>query len=152
MSSVFASVTNRLSNGFRGFRPWGKSPILVVEDSRSVAIVLSRILENDGYQVVVASDGADALRLSEAKGPFSLMITDVVMPGQLDGFSLSRALRDRQTNLPVIFISGYPAEVEKMRRGYSGEDVFLVKPVRMADIRSAVKKSLSGGCVEKRTA
>ncbi|WP_238010674.1 PAS domain S-box protein [Dactylosporangium sp. AC04546] len=79
--------------------------VLVVEDEPALAQVVRRILVAGGYQVRVAADGAEALRLHEQHG-CDLLLTDVIMP-ELSGPRLAAALQERQPGLPVLYMSGY---------------------------------------------
>ncbi|GGM77575.1 PAS domain S-box protein [Dactylosporangium sucinum] len=79
--------------------------VLVVEDEPALAQVVCRILVAGGYQVRVAANGAEALRLHELHG-CDLLLTDVIMP-ELSGPRLAAALQERQPGLPVLYMSGY---------------------------------------------
>ncbi len=71
-----------------------------------------------------------------------LLVTDIVMPGALQGLQLARALRKRHPDLPVMFLSGYAREATLQGNGMRPEDIRLMKPVRRADLLAAVEKAL----------
>ncbi|HEV2086304.1 MAG TPA: ATP-binding protein, partial [Gemmatimonadales bacterium] len=103
--------------------------ILVVDDEDSVRGIVARTLQADGYEVLSAREGREALReLEEIGGAVDLVITDLVMPG-MSGLQLRGELARRYPDLPLVWISGHPLEPE-FTRGTPGKDQpFLVKPV-----------------------
>jgi len=87
--------------------PAGNETILLVEDDEEVRKLAVRILEKQGYEVLVAAQGNDALILSEKHDqPIHLMVTDVVMPG-LNGQELANRLRVHHPEMRVLYMSGY---------------------------------------------
>lgn len=83
------------------------STILVVEDDDTVRMLIVEVLEELGYSVTDASDAEKALALIRSEQPFSLMMTDVGLPG-MDGRELAKAARLERSELPILFASGYP--------------------------------------------
>jgi CheY-like chemotaxis protein len=89
----------------------GEEIVLLVEDEEAVRNLAYRSLELGGHMVLVASQGAEALSLCEQqRGPIHLLVTDVVMPGGMNGQELAERLRARHPGLRVLFISGYTDE------------------------------------------
>lgn len=117
--------------------------ILLVEDEPAVIDVLANHLSRAGYSVTQANSGDAALEIWEAaEADFDLLITDIVMPGSLQGTHLAKELRARCSDLPVVFLSGYANEAMVHGNGLRPEDLRLMKPVRRADFISAVDKAL----------
>lgn len=78
--------------------------ILVIDDEEDIRDVLQMVLESAGYDVLVASNGAEAIDL-QRKTPFDLIITDIIMPDQ-DGIATIKALRQQFPGIRIIAISG----------------------------------------------
>ncbi|MFT8736748.1 MAG: response regulator [Zymomonas mobilis] len=119
---------------------WGSGKILLVEDEETVRNVASFGLVRQGYEVLTAENGEEALSILKKNSEIDLLISDVVMPG-MDGPSLGSEARKLKPNLPVLFISGYAEE--QLRRSISLEHVaFLPKPFSIQDLAVAVSKVL----------
>ncbi|OAN80174.1 hypothetical protein A8B78_11095 [Jannaschia sp. EhC01] len=117
--------------------------ILIVEDEVAVLEVLKSTLEKAGYLITAASSGDEALRTWESAPHFDLLVTDIVMPGELQGTHLARALRDRNPDLPIVFMSGYASEATVHGNGLRPDDIRLMKPVPRAELLAAVEKALA---------
>ena len=117
--------------------------LLVVEDETAVLEVLTETLTRAGYEVATAPSGDAALALWQTDDRFDLLVTDIVMPGQLQGTHLAHALRDLRADLPVVFMSGYASEATVHGNGLRPEDIRLMKPVSRADLIAAVEKALA---------
>jgi chemosensory pili system protein ChpA (sensor histidine kinase/response regulator) len=102
--------------------------VMVVDDSVTVRKVTQRLLAREGYQVMLAKDGVDALRQLEDTVP-DVMLLDIEMP-RMDGFDLARHLRadDRYRDLPIVMISSRTADKHRNHAISLGVDVFLGKP------------------------
>jgi chemosensory pili system protein ChpA (sensor histidine kinase/response regulator) len=107
-----------------------KTRVLVVDDSLTMRKVLGRLLEREGYDVQVATDGMDAMELLKVATP-DIILTDIEMP-RLDGFGLARNIRDdaRTANTPLIMISSRTADKHKNLAKEIGVDAFFGKPVQ----------------------
>jgi len=125
-------------------RPANKSArILIVEDDEAVLTVMVKTLIRAGYQVTSATSGQEAVTLFEADPSFDLLITDVVMPGPIQGPMLVQSLRKTHPELPVIIISGYTDE-NTLSPDFLEQDVIrLQKPVNRQDMMAAIEKVLA---------
>jgi CheY-like chemotaxis protein len=85
--------------------------VLVVEDQEPVRAMIVRILAGDGYLVLEARDGVEALEVLEAHPDVSLILTDLEMP-RMDGFELADRLASR-SNIQILFMSGYADHLRK---------------------------------------
>ncbi|MBA3555867.1 MAG: response regulator [Gemmatimonadales bacterium] len=107
--------------------PRGSETILLVEDEESVRVFANKALEKQGYTVLEARHGRDALmRLAEHAGPVHLVITDMVMP-EMSGGELARRLAGERPEVPVLFMSGY-SDGEIAHRGLGATSAYLQKP------------------------
>jgi PAS domain S-box-containing protein len=113
--------------------------VLVVEDNPDVKSVAVSLLEQLNYKVVSVDSGRAALDLVESGEPIDLVFSDVMLPGELDGVQLAKALRERRPDLPVLLTSGY-AEALTRSQGVP----LLRKPYRMAALSEAVRGVLAG--------
>lgn len=119
------------------------SKILVVEDEPDVRNVIVRQLSELGLGVAQAASGDEAYAmLAEGYHP-EVMLTDIVMPGALQGPELAREARKMIKGLKVIFISGYPKEAAIHGNGVSVDDLQLVKPVSKSTLLKGVRKLLN---------
>jgi PAS domain S-box-containing protein len=123
--------------------PRGSETVLLVEDEESVRVFASKALEKQGYRVLQARHGRDALlRLAEHDGPIHLVITDIVMP-EMGGGELARRLAGERPELPVLFMSGYTDD-EVAQRGLGAEQGFLQKPFTSDGLARKVREVLGG--------
>jgi CheY-like chemotaxis protein len=122
-----------------------RGSILVVDDEASVRSVARRMLQQTGYAVMIARDGAEALaRLSEAGNDVSLVLLDLSMPG-MDGEATYHALRALRPELPVIFNTGHgEADAANVVEGKPGSWV-LHKPYSIEKLRDAIAEALEHG-------
>jgi CheY-like chemotaxis protein len=118
--------------------------ILVAEDQPEVLAVIKVILEKVGHQVVGVGSGDEAVEMFQEKGPFDLLVTDVVMPGAMQGPDLARQIRKSDPEFPIVFMTGYASEATMYGNGLRDEDIRLMKPVPRMELLSAVSKVLSG--------
>lgn len=116
--------------------------ILLAEDEAAVREMLVSTLRKAGYHVTSAASGDEARSIYEANPTFDLLITDIVMPGTLQGTDLARELRAMAPELPMIFLSGYASEATVHGNGLRPEDIRLMKPVPRGDLLSAVASTL----------
>jgi CheY-like chemotaxis protein len=122
--------------------PRGGETILVVEDEPLVRRLTGRVLAAQGYSVLEASDGLEAIRIAESHpGPIHLLATDVVMP-RLGGLELSRTLLASRPELRVIFMSGYTDQ--HVREGLSSmaKVDLLAKPFTVNTLTERVRALL----------
>jgi PAS domain S-box-containing protein len=120
----------------------GTERILLVEDDDSVRELAREILEMNGYTVVEASNGVEALKVFEAGGPtIDLMVTDLVMP-QMGGRDLARKVTPDHPELRVLYLSGYTDSVVLQQGLLDPGSSFLQKPFTPAALAHKVRHAL----------
>src|SRR5688572_7291530 len=117
--------------------------ILLVDDEQPIQTLLSFPLQRDGYEVVQASDGREALaRFSEQQ--FDLVVLDLMLP-KLDGLEVCRRLRAQGKTVPIIMLTAKSEEIDKVVGLELGADDYITKPFSMREFRSRVKAALRRG-------
>jgi DNA-binding response OmpR family regulator len=117
--------------------------ILLVEDERISARLLTSALENEGYDVTLASNGVEGLNKATQNHP-DLVILDVMLPG-LDGFEVCQRLRDQPdtADMPILMLSAKDQESDVAAGKKVGANVYLLKSSALTKILAAVKDLLS---------
>lgn len=119
--------------------------ILVVEDEPKTLHAIRQGLEENSYEVDIAYDGLIAKQLA-MRNSYSLIITDVIMPG-LNGFGLTRELREKGVQTPILLLTALGETEDKVHGFDAGADQYLVKPFQfvelLARVRSLTKRSTS---------
>jgi two-component system, cell cycle sensor histidine kinase and response regulator CckA len=116
--------------------------VLVVEDEDAIRSAIRRLLLREGYNVIEAPDGARALKLLDdtTSHEVALVLTDLRMP-VMDGRQLAAALARKRPSLPIVFMSGFTAQLMDLRL-VSPHLAFLAKPFRDADLLAMVRAQL----------
>ena len=118
-----------------------KAHILLVEDEFLIRLVLLESFLDEDFAVTEAGNGAEAVAAMEGNGAFDLLLTDVHMPGQLDGVAVALHARARHPELPVIFATGRPEALQTF--GALGErDGVLAKPFSPSEALRMVRRLL----------
>jgi DNA-binding response OmpR family regulator len=113
--------------------------ILLVDDEQSIQTLLSYPLARDGYEVVAATDGQQALERFAAE-PFDLVVLDVMLP-RVDGLEVCRRLR-AQSAVPIIMLTAKAEEIDKVVGLELGADDYITKPFSLREFSSRVKAAL----------
>ncbi len=114
--------------------------ILLVDDEQPIQTLLSFPLQRDGYEVVQASDGNEALaRFSEQA--FDLVVLDLMLP-RMDGLEVCKRLRAKGSTVPIIMLTAKSEEIDKVLGLELGADDYITKPFSMREFRSRVKAAL----------
>ncbi len=116
--------------------------ILVVEDEDALATLLQYNLEKEGYEVVLATDGEEALMLVEERAP-DLVVLDWMLP-KVSGIEVCRRLRGRAPtrNVPVVMLTARGEESDRIRGLDTGADDYVIKPFSMAELTARIRAVL----------
>jgi DNA-binding response OmpR family regulator len=117
----------------------GSARILLVDDEQSVQKLLTYPLRKEGYDVIPARDGREALDRFSAES-FDLVVLDIMLP-KLDGIEVCRRLRSR-SQVPIIMLTAKGDEVDKVLGLEMGADDYITKPFSVREFRSRVKAAL----------
>ncbi|MBI4530295.1 MAG: sigma-54-dependent Fis family transcriptional regulator [Candidatus Latescibacteria bacterium] len=117
-----------------------KRRILIVDDKRNQCEALRDSFEDDGYEVFIATRGSDALLLIDHE-EIDLVITDLMMP-EMDGNALLKVVKERQSDIAVILITGQGSIETAVAAMRLGAYDYIEKPVRLLQIRKLVEKAL----------
>jgi len=114
--------------------------ILVVDDEQPIADILKFNLEKEGYQVICAFDGQEAVNLAFTEEP-DLMLLDLMLPVK-DGMDVCREVRAKQLNMPIIMLTAKDTELDKVLGLELGADDYVTKPFSNRELLARVKAHL----------
>jgi two-component system cell cycle sensor histidine kinase/response regulator CckA len=121
----------------------GTGRVLLVEDEDSVRNFAVRALKRQGYEVIEATTGVEALELVATETrPIDIVVSDVVMP-EMDGPTMLTEMRKTRPDLKVIFVSGYPDDRFKTSLDPDAHYAFLAKPFSLPQLAAKVKEELA---------
>jgi signal transduction histidine kinase len=121
----------------------GKLRVLIADDGKPTADVLSLFFKLEGMETAVAYDGEEAVDLARQFEPH-LVCLDLGMP-RLDGFEAARSIREIQPNACIVALSGWGSDEDRRKTAEAGFDEHLTKPVKPSDIRGLVKRRFKTG-------
>jgi DNA-binding response OmpR family regulator len=117
-----------------------KAKILIAEDDANIRLGLVATLESDGYAVVAANDGAQALKVFPQE-KFDLVLLDIMMP-KVSGYDVCRELRARGTRVPILFLTAKGEEIDKVVGLKLGADDYVTKPFGVHELLARVEALL----------
>src|ERR1051325_9878103 len=128
----------------------GRAPrVLIVEDERIIALDLRRMLRDSGYDAVgIAASAEEALALAAAERP-DLVLMDIRIRGDIDGIATARLLQ-QSFRLPVIYISAHADDATIDRAKATNPFGYLLKPIKPAELKTAVEVTLHKHSLERR--
>ena len=118
--------------------------VLVVEDDPDLRSVIVDQLTNLGYETIEAQDGPTAMTELGSSQTIDLLLTDLVMPGGMNGRELSDKAAELRQGLPVVFMSGYTRDAVIHHGRLNGGAVLLQKPFRKANLAQAIRTAMKG--------
>lgn len=116
-----------------------KENILVIDDEKEIAELIEIYITNEGFNVLKAYNGTDALQILE-ETPVHLVILDIMMPG-IDGLEVCRRIR-KDKNIPIIMLSAKSQDMDKIMGLVTGADDYMIKPFNPLELVARVKSQL----------
>jgi len=117
--------------------------VLVVDDEEGVRTFAARVLRDAGYDVMVAADGVDALRVVERAHPFDMFVLDEMMPA-MRGDELACQLWRKNPDVKVLYFTGFTDKLFNEKLTLGENEAFIAKPVTIKGLREAVSLLLFG--------
>ena len=114
--------------------------ILLVEDESLIRVIVAESLTDAGYDVMQADSGEAAVLLLDRPGTLDLLLTDIQMPGSIDGNAVAQAAKKRHPGLPVIYVTGRP---DSLQNGIGSSDAFIRKPFGPNEILTLIRTLLA---------
>lgn len=116
--------------------------VLVVEDEALLRMTLADHLKDCGFFVIEACDAQEAIEILEAVVEIDVVLTDVKMPGEIDGFGLAKWIRENRPHLAVFVASGYSGKLDLARELCAGEQ-FFTKPYDITAVAEVIRDHLA---------
>ncbi len=134
-SKSFPEMTNERSN----------NTILIVDDEPNILVALEFLIRQQGYRVIKARNGLEALKLIEKERP-SIVMLDVMMP-EMDGFEVAGQIRkdDRFNDLQIIFLTAKGTEADRFQGYAKGGEVYLTKPFDNEELVTVINEVMEFG-------
>jgi DNA-binding response OmpR family regulator len=121
--------------------------ILLVEDQKSMAVMLKRALQEKGHAAVIAYDGSTAIGIC-ASSSFDVIVLDLMLP-DMDGFTVARTLREASNKTPILVLTARDTVADMVRALDLGADDYLTKPFALAEFMARVRAMGRRGPVEQ---
>jgi len=119
------------------------STILIVEDEVLIRLVLADFLRGCGFRVVEAASATEAIAVLESGQAVELVLSDIEMPGEMDGFGLAQWVRTHRAGLPIVLTSGIARKVNEAGKVCKEEGSFLPKPYDLGDVERTIRRLLA---------
>ena len=141
------SASEQLETSPETSQPGNSYTIMVVEDQQEISDYTESVLQTAGHRVISAQSGEAAIELmTKQKMPIHLLVTDVVMEG-MSGGELAELFNQRYPDIPVLFISGYPADALARHGIQQGTKEFLSKPFSPMQLHVKINQIMKDACV-----
>lgn len=118
--------------------------VLLTDDNEDIIELVQLILAKSGYNLKVAHGGKDALKICAETPPPDLVLMDLRMP-DMDGFSVTKTLRDNGFKNPIIVLTGSESAEDKKRAYTAGCDDYIIKTMEMRDLEHTIDRFLQKG-------
>lgn len=117
-----------------------KNKILLVEDEPDLRLIVSDVLEDEGFEVLTAINGSEGLKIMSDENP-DIVVADVMMP-QMDGFNMAREIRKLNHDIPILFLTA-KSTIDDIEEGFEiGANDYLKKPFELRELIVRIKALL----------
>jgi two-component system cell cycle sensor histidine kinase/response regulator CckA len=116
---------------------------LIVDDEEPVRRFVERVLREASYQTATASNGPEGIELVRSRGPFDILVTDMIMPA-MTGDELARRLRLQEPSLKVLYLTGFSDRLFREKSTLWEDEAFLDKPCSVRGLLEAISLLLTG--------
>ncbi|MGR3497038.1 PAS domain S-box protein [Citreimonas sp.] len=146
--NLYLPATRVVEDGARAAEPAAPAnrgageTVLVIEDEAAVGRMTEKMLRSFGYDVIVAPDAAAAARIFASGAAIDLVLSDVVLPGEMSGPKFIRGLQETKPDLKVVFMSGYPTEALEGNDDLDSRHQLLAKPFQASQLAATIRKAL----------
>jgi two-component system, NtrC family, sensor kinase len=123
----------------------GQGTVLVVEDNAEVAEITASLVEQLGYQTARAENATEALNRLQRGDKIDLVLSDVVMPGGMNGIALAQEIGNHYPDIPVVLTSGYSDVVQTAQSRFS----ILRKPFQLSALEKSIREALERGAARE---
>lgn len=124
------------------FMPGGDETVLVVDDEEDVRETVLALMDELGYRTLVAADGVAALAIVESNEQIDLLLTDVMMPGELDGPALAERTLQARPGIKILFTSGFADGKVLQRIDRVSGSALIAKPYRNEELALRIRQTL----------
>ena len=119
-----------------------RESVLVVEDDPALRNVIVSFLEQQNYQVASAPESSEALAILDTSGPFDLLLSDIILPGELSGPELANKIANRQPSIKIVLMSGYASDALEEKASPPKYAKLLQKPFSMGTLAKEMRSVL----------
>jgi two-component system CheB/CheR fusion protein len=119
-----------------------RESVLVVEDDPALRKVIVSFLKEQNYQVAAAPDGSEALAILDGSGPFDLLLSDIILPGEFSGQDLAKEITRRQPSIKILLMSGYASDAFEEETNPPDLANLLQKPFSMGALARKMRSVL----------
>ena len=119
-----------------------RESVLVVEDDPALCNVIVSFLEQQNYQVASAPESSEALAILDMSGPFDLLLSDIILPGELSGPELANEIANRQPSIKILLMSGYASDALEGKTSPPKYAKLLQKPFSMGTLAKEIRSVL----------
>jgi CheY-like chemotaxis protein len=135
-------VEPREETAMHRFMPGGDETVLVVDDEEDVRETVLALMDELGYRTLVAADGVAALAIVESNEQIDLLLTDVMMPGELDGPALAERTLQARPGIKILFTSGFADGKVLQRIDRVSGSALIAKPYRNEELALRIRQTL----------